>query len=210
MSSENKTRPYRKKERARQQEETRRRITEAVVELHGSVGPANTTVSEVAERAGVGRMTVYKYFPTEVALFAACSSHWSNQNPMPDFEDCFQIEDFERRIELAIARLYKYYRDNREMLGNIMRDAPSMSALQEVLDVGWNPMLRSLAERLLPPGLKESESKRILVVLSLIIDFRNWEILSNAGPSVKEAARLAAKMVLSVTPEKFLRDVSRS
>src|SRR5690606_11521663 len=70
-------RPYRKRQRALAEEATRLRITEAAVELHGSVGPARTTVTEIAERAGVSRMTVYKHFPSDRDLFVACSTHWA-------------------------------------------------------------------------------------------------------------------------------------
>jgi AcrR family transcriptional regulator len=78
------SRQYRQIKRAALQDETRLRITEATVDLHGSVGPRRTTISAVAERAGVQRATVYRHFPDERALFAACSSHWRDANPRPD------------------------------------------------------------------------------------------------------------------------------
>src|SRR5918996_4055938 len=77
-------RPYRKRRRAELEDQTRLRITEAAVELHGRVGPARTTISAVADRAGVQRATVYRHFPDEDALFAACSGHWAAMNPSPD------------------------------------------------------------------------------------------------------------------------------
>ena len=52
--------------------------------LHGSVGPARTTISGVAEEAGVQRATVYRHFPTEEELFGACSAHWASLHPPPD------------------------------------------------------------------------------------------------------------------------------
>ena len=76
--------PYRKRRRAELEDETRLRITEATVDLHGTVGPARTTVSAIAERAGVQRATVYRHFPDERALFGACSAHWIAANPPPD------------------------------------------------------------------------------------------------------------------------------
>jgi len=66
-------RGYRLKERAQQQAETRRRIVEAVVALHEEVGPARTTVVEIADRAQVSRPTVYTHFPDERLLMTACS-----------------------------------------------------------------------------------------------------------------------------------------
>ncbi|MBD3649105.1 MAG: TetR/AcrR family transcriptional regulator, partial [Pseudomonadales bacterium] len=147
MSTQNRksdTRPYRLKERARKQEETRRRITEAVVELHRTVGPAKTTVSDVADLAGVGRMTVYKHFPTESEMFQACGAHWSEDNPLPDFSDCLDADDPRDRAAAALERLYDYYRQGHDMLGKIMRDAPLLPSLQSVVDESWGPTLDSL------------------------------------------------------------------
>src|SRR5213596_2204294 len=64
-------RRYQLKRRAEQQEETRSRIVEAAVELHQTIGPAATTFSDIAERARVGRVTVYRHFPDELALAGA-------------------------------------------------------------------------------------------------------------------------------------------
>src|ERR687888_296648 len=69
-------RKYELKKRAEQLAETRRRITETTVELHRTVGPAATQISEIARRAGVQRVTVYNHFPDDASLFAACSAHW--------------------------------------------------------------------------------------------------------------------------------------
>ena len=99
-------RAYRKRRRAEQEEETRLRITEAAVDLHGSVGPARTTVSAIAERAGVQRATVYRHFPDEEALFAACSSHWAALNPPPDPAAWAEIADPDERLRRALSELY--------------------------------------------------------------------------------------------------------
>src|SRR3954454_24302077 len=90
-----------KKVRAQLEAETRRRITESAVELHGTVGPARTSMSAVAERAGVRRSTLYRHFPDEDALFAACSSHWVAENPRPDLEAWAAIEDPDDRLLVA-------------------------------------------------------------------------------------------------------------
>src|SRR3954453_23200307 len=95
-------RSYELKKRAEAMAGTRLRITEAAVELHGSVGPSRTTVSAVAERAGVQRHTVYRHFPTEAALFSACSSHWATKNPWPDPAGWTSLGD-------GLDQLYRWY-----------------------------------------------------------------------------------------------------
>jgi len=192
-------RKYTKRERARQQEETRLRIVEAVAELHRTVGPAYTTISDVANLAGVGRMTVYKHFPKEVDLFAACGAHWSASHPLPDFDDCLAEEDIEARCLGVFTRLYKFYTSGHDMLGNIMRDAPSMPVLQEVLEENWQPAMTELEDALMPHGLPASARKNVRVAIRLALDLTNWETMIDAGLSNTQAARLAARMVAAAS-----------
>jgi AcrR family transcriptional regulator len=132
-------RPYRKRRRAEQEDATRRRITEATVALHGTVGPARTTVSAIAERAGVQRATVYRHFPDERALIAACSAHWSDENPLPDIAGWAAIEDPDARLRSALAELYAWYDRTEYMMEKVIRDAAVVEPLQQELAVaaGW-------------------------------------------------------------------------
>jgi AcrR family transcriptional regulator len=118
-------RKYELKRRAKKQEETRQRIVEAVVELHEEVGPAQTTISSIAERAGVQRLTVYRHFPDELSIFQACSAHWISKNPPPDASEWSKIDDPRARLRAGLRDLYSFYQRTEQMLGNIMRDAPT-------------------------------------------------------------------------------------
>jgi len=124
-------RKYEKKRRAELEEETRRRITETAVELHGTVGPARTSISAIAERAGVRRSTVYRHFPDEVALFDACSSHWESVNPLPDPGAWESIEDPDERLRTALGELYEFYGRTERMLANLHRDEVTMPLVAE-------------------------------------------------------------------------------
>src|ERR1700704_223716 len=115
-------RPYRKKRRAELEADTRRRITESAVELHGTLGPSRTSLSAVAERAGVRRSTLYRHFPDEAALFEACSAHWSAANPPPDLSAWTTIEDPDERLRRALEDLYPHYRRTESMMSNLLRD----------------------------------------------------------------------------------------
>jgi AcrR family transcriptional regulator len=115
-------RPYRKQRRAELEAETRRRITESAVALHGTLGPSRTSISAVAEHAGVRRSTVYRHFPDEAALFNACSTHWSAANPPPNLEDWVAVSDPDERLAKALAEIYSYYRRTEQMLANLFRD----------------------------------------------------------------------------------------
>jgi AcrR family transcriptional regulator len=124
-------RPYRMKKRAEAEEATRRRITESAVHLHGTVGPARTTVSALAEHAGVRRSTIYRHFPDEASLFAACTAHWAAENPVPDLGAWAAIEDPDQRLRAALGALYVYYRRTSRMMENLIRDEPVSVLVQQ-------------------------------------------------------------------------------
>src|ERR671917_708099 len=124
-------RSYRMTKRAELEAETRRRITETAVELHGTVGPARTSISAIAEQAGVRRSTVYRHFPDEAALFEACSSHWESQNPAPDMSAWAAIDDPGERLRTALTELYAFYGRTERMMENLLRDERTMPLVAE-------------------------------------------------------------------------------
>jgi AcrR family transcriptional regulator len=126
-------RKYEQKERARRKEQTRERIVEAAVELHTSLGPARTTISGIAERAGVERHTVYAHFPDELTLYRACSSHWAAQHQLPDFEGMAAIEDPVRRLRRVLEGMYAWYQSVEPDLALILRDSSVVPAVGEVM-----------------------------------------------------------------------------
>ena len=188
-------RPYRKRKRAQAEEETRLRITEAAVELHGSVGPAKTTVTEVAERAGVSRMTVYNHFPTDADLFQACSTHWATQNPFPDPTKWLEIEDPSTRLSRAVSELYSWYADKQGMLRPVLRDAPLVPALGELMGPFWGAYMERVVAALAEGWGPEVEpGSDLRAKIRVAVDFNTWEILSGLDLEDGEAADLAAEM----------------
>lgn len=194
-------RSYRKKKRARQEAETRLRITEAVMELHRSVGPANTTVTQVAELAGVGRQTVYNHFPTEAELIEACSTHWAAENPLPDPTAWAAVEDPDERLDTALAELYAWYSETEDMMGNVLRDAPIVEPLGELMEERWFALVRQMVESL-AAGRGGGEGSAVpadpmRAALRVALDFSIWRTLRRSGLSDARAAELAAGFVRS-------------
>jgi AcrR family transcriptional regulator len=124
-------RPYRKKRRAELEAETRLRITESAVALHGTLGPSRTSMSAIAEHAGVRRSTLYRHFADEGAVFDACSAHWTQANPRPDLDAWAAIDDPGRRLRVALEELYAYYGRTEGMLVNLHRDEPVVPMVAE-------------------------------------------------------------------------------
>ena len=127
------TRTYTKKRRAEQESETRRRIVEAVYALHGEIGPARTTITAIAERAGVERLTVYRHFADEGEIFAACGAHFQEVVPPPDPAGWADVTDPPARLRAALLALYDYYRRAEPNLAKAQRDAAELPALAAVL-----------------------------------------------------------------------------
>ncbi|HEX7280319.1 MAG TPA: helix-turn-helix domain-containing protein [Solirubrobacterales bacterium] len=189
-------RKYEKKARAEAEAQTRLRITESAVELHGSLGPARTSMSAVAEHAGVRRSTLYRHFPDERALFGACSAHWAEQNPPPDISQWAAIEDPDERLETALAELYAFYGRNEEMLDKLLRDAPTVPVVQELMG-GFRAFLAE-AEKILTRGrgLRGSAAKRTRAAIGHALAFRTWQDLTGPqGLDDRQAVELMSGLV---------------
>jgi AcrR family transcriptional regulator len=171
-------RPYRKTRRAELEDETRRRITESAVALHEQLGPARTSISAVAERAGVRRSTVYRHFPDEEALFAACSSHWGAANPPPDPRAWAAIEDPAERTETALRELYAYYGRTEGMYTSLLRDEPVVPIVQRLLG-DFHGYLRAVQDVLMAGrGLRGRAARRTRAALGHALAFPTWRSLT--------------------------------
>lgn len=199
MSTEMRKAPrrrYRKRARAAQEDETRRRITEATVELHGSVGPARTTVSAVAERAGVQRATVYRHFPDEQALFDACSSHWIASHPLPDLTAWERIADPGERLRTALGELYAWYDRGAYMVEKTTRDAPLVPALGPSM-AAFGQWFELAADALLRGRPQRGRRRRILRgAIGHALAFATWSsLVREQGLGSDAAIELMAGMV---------------
>jgi AcrR family transcriptional regulator len=183
-------RKYELKKRAEQLAETRRRITEATVELHRTVGPAATQISEVARRAGVQRVTVYSHFPDDASLLAACSAHWRALHPAPD------PSAWDDDLRRALRELYAWYRETEPMTAHVLRDAQTIPALREIVDGGLGAYLGAVREILAKPfAARGRRRERLVAALGAAVDFHFWRALAPLGDA--EAAELAAAFVES-------------
>ena len=189
-------RRYEQRERARKHDETRQRIIDALIELHETVGAAQTTVVEVARRAGVGRMTVYNHFPTEADMVTACTSHWIALHPPPDVESWGQIADPGERLDRALAELYAYYRRTQSMWTTAYRDAALVDSLGKIMDSTWFSLLDRMVEVLAAGrGLRGARRRRVTGALRLAVDFPTWRTLTSSGLDDGAAASVAAAFV---------------
>ena len=187
-------RPYRMGRRREQLDATRRRIAEAAFELHATVGPAQTSVSAVAERAGVQRHTVYHHFPDLGSLFRACTEHGMQVTRTPEAAPWRAIEDPTVRLREALSELYAYYRANARLLGNIVRDAQLMA------DVGGSEAfvdrMTELFFALAGGWTGDAATQRLqMAAIGHAMAYETWRSLSEKGLSDEEAGDLMVRLV---------------
>lgn len=184
---------YELKRRAEAMASTRRRITEATVALHQSVGPARTTVSEIARRAGVDRVTVYRHFPDEAALFRSCAQHYAARNPLPDPARWTELADPRERLRRALAAVYGYYDRNEALLANVTRDAEHMPAVRAA--GAYRRQWLADVEQGLAQGW-DGDIEQVAHAVALAIDFRSWQTLvRKRGLSTRQAIGIMLAMV---------------
>jgi AcrR family transcriptional regulator len=188
-------RKYEFKKRAEDVAATRLRITEAAVALHGTLGPSRTTMSAVAEQAGVERRTLYRHFPSEADLFAACSAHYFATNPWPDLGSWRAISDPTTRLVRALDELYAYYEQTEPMLGNVLRDA----GLVDHARAGIAPLQAYLDEAvgILAIGRSLRGARKVLLIGALrhALAFSTWHSLSTSGIKREDTVKLITALV---------------
>jgi AcrR family transcriptional regulator len=194
VSSEKRT--YKLKERARRQEQTRERIIQATVALHQEVGPAATTVAEIARRAGVSRLTVYNNFPTDGDMFAACQRRFLTNNPVPDLSAALAIDQPGERVRAVLALMYRSFRQQAPMSAKVLHDRGALPALDALLvrtrDASIAQLTTTLAGGFAARG---AAGARLRALISLALDFWTWQRLTQEGLSDDKAARLMSDVV---------------
>lgn len=186
------TRPYELRARADAMDRTRARITRATIELHGTIGPAATTMSAVAERAGVTRATLYRHFPNENILFKACSAEWRSANPAPDPAQWAAIPNPYDRLEAALIALYDWYRSCEAMRANLLRD---LAVLPPAIGKNIESYPRTFADVLDAGWPHRSRLRR--AAISHAVAFETWRSLAHEGLTDTEAAQLIIGLIAS-------------
>jgi len=194
------TRRYRKRLRAEQELRTRQAITDAAVRLHGTVGPARTTVSAVADEAGVQRATVYRHFPDEASLFQACSSHYASMHPPPDPSRWAEVRDPGQRLRRALSDLYRWWEETEDMMSLVLRDAPLVEGMSAPIEAG-RAYLDGVRRTLLRGRPERGKARRrVSAAIGHAVAFATWRsLVREQGVTNAEAVELMAGMVERVS-----------
>lgn len=182
--------------RADAEERTRLRITESAMALHGSLGPSRTSISSIAEHAGVRRSTVYRHFPDEASLFDACTSHWFAMHPLPDLGRWATMKDADQRLKIGLRELYGWYRGVERMMLNVLRDEEMPIVREKV--AGYRFYLEE-ARKVLLQGRsgRKGALQRIGPALGHALAFSTWQSLAGEqGLDDEACAELMARFVV--------------
>lgn len=193
-------RTYTLKRRAEQQAETRRRIVEAAVDLHGSVGPAQTTYTMIAERAGVQRHTLYAHFPDERSLYMACSGMVVERDPLPDAEPWRAVADHAERLRAGLLAIYDWYERNAALNACVLRDAEHHALTKEIVETRFGQPMAAYRE-VLGANLGEKQC----AMLRLALSFFTWRTLVGEGGLETGAAVETMVQAIDCASEKAAR-----
>jgi len=188
---------YELKARAESQRETRQRIAQAASQLHEEKGVAQTTVAEIARRAGVSRLTVYNHFPDLASLLPACAAHFDTEHPFPDLSAALTSKDPRKRVSGVLEAVYPYYRDTESLWSNVFSDRSGIAELDDFLGRGIDANLDAIAAELVGrfSGGPKQTSKR-LALTRLALDFWSWRRLTREGLDDAEAAGAMTGMIM--------------
>lgn len=210
MITDMEKRPYRLKKRAESRDATRARIVEALMQLHEEVGPRNTTISAVAERAGVQRLTVYRHFPDEAELLNACTSRWLELNPPPDPQAWAGVADPVERCRAALTALYEYFHATERMWSVSHRDESEVEALKGPMNA-FRAYLAQITSGLLEPFRPPASVRKALsVTLAHLVGFPTWASLRDGGLDPAEAADLGCAWVAAAAGGRGSRPSDRA
>ncbi|MHA1189954.1 MAG: TetR/AcrR family transcriptional regulator [Alphaproteobacteria bacterium] len=192
------TRTYQLKQRAERQEQTRQRIVDAAIALHQTKGLTATTMSDIAERAKVGRVTVYRHFPDEAAVVGACSAQYFRQHPLPDPEPWRSIQDNTARLRHGLRETYAYHRQTEEMMTRVLNEARDLPVMAPY-HAHWDQAVRVLAAAW---PARRRKAKTLRAGLALALSFETWRTLVRVRGLMDEQA---IKVMLQLTCEPYLR-----
>jgi AcrR family transcriptional regulator len=200
MTEQKKSTPLRTYRMGRRREgldAMRQRIAEAAFELHATVGPAQTSISAVAEQAGVQRHTVYNHFPDLGALFRACTEHGMRVTRVPEAAPWLAIDDPVLRLRRGLGELYAYYRANTRLLGNVVRD---MALLGEI--GGSEAFVERMTElfgALAAGWADDAAATRLrMAAIGHAMSFETWRSLTGSGLSDTEASEMMVSLVTTL------------
>ena len=199
MTTETPKRRYEKRARAVHEQATRMRIIDAAIDLHGSVGPARTSISAIADRAGVRRATVYRHFPDERSLFLGCSGTYDERNPAPDPATWASTPDPAARLQEALDAIYAWYERVEPMLSAVMRDIDAVPTLKEI-QAGRLAYLEGIEDGLAAGwGVRGNAAKRLRATIGLALDFLAWRTLHERGLTRADAIDVMSAAVRAVS-----------
>ncbi|QDH68764.1 TetR/AcrR family transcriptional regulator [Marilutibacter alkalisoli] len=191
-------RSYAKRKRQESQDETRQRIVEASMHLHEEIGPRATTISAIAQRAGVTRLTVYRHFPDETAVFQACTSHWLSLNPPPAPSAWAGVTDPYQRADAAIAAFHRYYASTTAMWMAAHRDVADVPALQGPM-AEFSALVDEIADDLFRQFKVRRHRVQLQATLRHVLAFTTWASLQRLGLDDPGKTKLARAWIAAVT-----------
>ncbi len=131
-------------------------------------------------------------------MLPACSAHYEQLHPAPDFEVALQLDDVAERIGAVLALLYGWYDETEPLFSKAFSDRVSVPELDRLLTDGIDQLQEGLADALATATFGDGQpGRRRRLLIRLAVDFPTWHRLRREGLDDREAADLMTAAVLS-------------
>ncbi|NUU24444.1 MAG: TetR/AcrR family transcriptional regulator [Streptomycetaceae bacterium] len=184
----------------RDQQARRERLVRAALDLAAEGGYASVTMHDVADRAGVARATVYRYFTSKDHLLSEVSALWIGQ-VIDDLIAQNPPDDPAARLSSMLCRLVAVSAEHRLLTEAILQAATSPDPSAEASVRNFSGTIVRITETALgEPGTAERQAhfRDLQTVLGHVL-LSGLLGLSHRGRSteeVQELMRTAVRLVL--------------
>jgi AcrR family transcriptional regulator len=180
------SRAYRARGRPKRSEETRERIKTAVRELLADGTFHESTVEEVADRAGVARATLYQHFRSRLELIDAICETFDENPALLRLREIVESPDADTALADTVAGSIAFWSSEDPVLRHLYGVASIDPAAQDLVDrqrADRRSELERLVRNLARAGRlrKETNERRALALLLVLTSFETFRELREAG-----------------------------
>lgn len=179
------SRAYDNRTRLQQQAQLKDSIAAAAAELHAEKGALATSYAEIAQRAGVSLPTVYKHFPSQSQLIAACTGHVAAQAPQLPAGQILQAPTLAAAAQAlveAMDRMHAHFEP-----WQAWREHRLIPALGELAAHRREQLTALIAQVLAQHAV--GEARELAAVWETLLNFELWHRLVREHKLPRAAAR---------------------
>jgi AcrR family transcriptional regulator len=182
-------RAYRARSRTTRSDETRRRIKAAVRELLEEGTFHESTVEEVADRAGVARATLYQHFRSRLELVDAICETFDQNPALLRLREIVESPDAGAALDETVAEAARFWSSEDPVLRHLYGVVSIDPAAHDLVDrqrADRSSELERLVRNLARAGILRGERRAALSLLLVLTSYETFRELRESGLSDRQ------------------------